>query len=183
MFCANTALAQFDTKHSVGASLGSVFGASMKINVVSNIYLQADMGLGYTINFLFIPKTPAIAIDFGGHISFFYEQPFLRKQNNCWIVGCTFGFFGVPQKMEDKIKTYIRGVGKIISGIEHQVKGTHFSIQADIRLGYGILSTPGCSTLVDRGWFIPMDNPLHYFDYGFNVSFRYCFGKNKNKEL
>ena len=102
MFCANTALAQFDTKHSVGASLGSVFGASMKINVVSNIYLQADMGLGYTINFLFIPKTPAIAIDFGGHISFFMSNLFLENKTTAGLLGAHLAFLVFRKRWKTK---------------------------------------------------------------------------------
>ena len=164
-------------KHSVGFSAFCSFvGVSLKFNLKENLYLQSDFGGNAYINFLFIPVSPALGVDFGVQSYLLYERKFPRRSNTYWIVGGGLNFAGVPHIPYSK-QVSLKGGLKAIFGIEYIAEKAPFSIQLDTRWGYGVIySTQGVEAYRRNGE-IPDNNPYHFLDYGIVFSLRYHFGK------
>lgn len=166
-------------KHSVGFSAFCSFvGVSLKFNLKENLYLQTDFGGNAYINFLFIPVSPTLGIDFGVQSYLLYERKFPRRSNTYWIVGGGLNFAGVPHIPYSK-QVSLKGGLKAIFGIEYIAEKTPFSIQLDTRWGYGVIYSTQEVETYRRNGEIPDDNPYHFLDYGIVFSLRYHFGKKK----
>ena len=167
-------------KHSVGLSWFSSFnGVSLKFNLHNQLYLQADIGAHAYLNFLFIPVSPTLGVDFGTQIYLLYENTFPRRTNVYWIAGGGLNFAGAPHIPYSK-QVSLKGGAQVILGIECMAESAPLSVQVDTRWGYGVIySTKGVKPW-ERNGFIPDNNPYHFLDYGFVVTLRYYFDKRTN---
>ncbi len=160
-------------KHSVGVCAGIWFdGLSLKFNILREIHLQVDFGLGIDIHKSIIPE----GCDIGLKVNMLFEDKFPNRSNTYWIAGG--GVVGgiVPHDAGKREVSLKSGVQAIL-GIEYFFNAIPMSIQTDTRLGYGNIYSADGVNPGNRIGLISSNNPYHYFDYGFVFSVRYHFGK------
>ena len=162
-------------KHSVGINIGWFDGVCYRVNIVNNLFFQADVGMGLFLNFCALPICPDIVCDLGSQLYFLYERKFPKRTNTYWIAGGGLSIAAVSPVGDTKKINTLKAGPKVLLGIEFFPGGkVPLSIQVDARFGYNVMYSPKDSY---RGVFIPNVNPYHYFDYGFVFSVRYHFGK------
>lgn len=177
-------------KHSIGANVGSMYGASYKGFVFGNenLALVADLGYGmtaspFTQNVLFngnsetyTEKDVTYSIwDFSANPNFVYQAPIAKGFS--WFVGggVSLGMakaFAATYKGDRfSVNTDLAGKTGVnaIGGAEYKFEKVPLTIGMDFRPGYGLLFD------TDKNGNQTVSYLIHYFDWKLAASVRYCF--------
>lgn len=159
-------------KHSVGINVGWVDGLSLKFNLRSNVYLQADLGLALGVRPLYFVNGffgPLLDVGYGGQIQVYAEDRFPKKTNAFWMLGGGVGYSKclgtIPENWDSKFGIHV------LLGVEWKFD-IPLSLQLDFR--------PGCSAMIpitNKSNHLSFDNTWFFVDYAFVFSVRYNFGK------
>ena len=172
-------------KHSIGLSLGMFNGISLKNNLVSNVYLQTDIGFSYIgMPFsLIMTSEPLLGyLDIGARLGFIYEKSFLKHKNSFWFLGGGFDFG--KDIIDDSAPYGFSSLYPLKVGA-HAIVGFEWtfniplSLQLDIRPGYGVLFASN-KFVHSNDWFVITKFPCHFFDFTVAFSIRYLFGNTTN---
>jgi hypothetical protein len=168
--------AQQNFRHSVGVDIGHLYGVSLKLNLVDNLYLQGDFGATLVANplsFIHYGFGPFMQVDLGGQIHVLYEKPFNKHPKVSWLAGGGGGFG--KECLQSISSPFFKAGATALFGLEWTF-GIPLSLQLDTRLGYGVAFALDKSSN-NSHFFYSVDEPYHFFDYALVFSIRYCFGK------